>query len=451
MRRVLAIPLALALALGLAVAGCDRAAEDRPAGPADFAFVAPVTAASGGPVQRIDLPAAALVALRRADRGDIRVFDAGGRPLSTALVDARAVRLAPRRFPAIAVASGPGALPGAGISVRVDRDGDAVTVNAERGQDAGGADRAVLLDTRTLADPAQAIVLDADLPVQRPVAFRIEASGDLTKWEPLAEQVLFRPGPAADLLGTGRIALPGAALKDRYLRVRWSGEAGARVSGATLLTSQVQVSPRVSVAATGLALGDSHHLDFTLPAGLPPAALRVRMTGRDGIVPVRLFARETSEAPWTLLAVASLRQEANGSLLETGGTTAREWRIEADERSAGFSKAPDIALLYEPVAVLAAFNGVAPYRLAAGNATAAPAFLAPSQFASGAPYPRAAVARTSGAVRVAVEGARATGIASYRSLALWAVLILGALVLAFATFRLFRANAGTDAGDAGRG
>jgi Protein of unknown function (DUF3999) len=77
----------IALALLAACQG-EKAAE--PSGPDGFAFSAPVEPQGSNALQRIEVPAAALVAIKRQDLGDIRVFDSRGKALSIARLDGTA-------------------------------------------------------------------------------------------------------------------------------------------------------------------------------------------------------------------------------------------------------------------------------------------------------------------------------------------------------------------------
>ncbi|MFC0308074.1 hypothetical protein, partial [Rhizorhabdus histidinilytica] len=72
---------AAALAL---LAGCSGQEAANPADPSAYAVRLAVIPAAGGAVQRIDLPAEALAALRSPNRADIRVFDGAGAPLAMA-------------------------------------------------------------------------------------------------------------------------------------------------------------------------------------------------------------------------------------------------------------------------------------------------------------------------------------------------------------------------------
>lgn len=429
----------LAALVLLSVASCGQADRDKPLGPRDFALLLPVEA-DAGPLERIALPPAALAAIRRRDKGDIRVFDAQDRPLSLALLPGGPGELAVVRLKAIPFALPQSPSPGSSISVRVDRGAQAIRVKTDDASPAA-PDHAVLLDTRQLNQPAVSITLDADVPVQRPVTVSLAVGGDLSHWQDLTRKVLFRPDQGAGLLGSGRIDLGGEVLGGRYLRVAWSGAPASMVTGASLATSPDPMPRRVTVAAKGAVMADPHHVLFTLPAGAGPTALMVAMTGRDGVVPIRLLGRAAADQPWAPLALASVRQGEKAALLELGDGGWREFMVEADTRSAGFSQMPRLDLQFAPVEVLAAMNGAAPYRLAVGQAKAPPAFFGMAELVTRpGPFPQARVMDDGRDVEIDVAiGKARTGLAP-RIVALWAVLIGGVLVLAFAAYRLFRAN-----------
>ena len=437
MKRILPV----AMTVLLLAAGCDTRHESATPDMRDFALSLKVEA-RGAQVQRVDLPPAALVAIRRADKGDIRVIDAQGRPLSMAFVTPAPAQQNRIRLKAIPF-DGPagGGDRASPVSVRVDQQGSSVRVQADGGP-MPGYGSAVLFDTRAIQDSAVSLSLEATVPKQRPVAVSSAAGQDLTVWEPLAEQVLFRPGDGPDLLGGGRIILPPVVLRGRYLRAAWQGEPRLRITGASLVTSSVPPPPRLAIPAKGGELANPHSLSFEMPTGLRPAALQVRMTGKDGVLPVRLLGRDTSELPWTPLAVTSLRQDGAAALLETGDGPSRFLKLEADPRSAGFSQAPAIAVQYAPVTLAIAFNGAGPYRLLVGNPLAKPAAFALSELTTltgGLPAAQVVGASAKAIVEVG-KPASGSGVAP-RVVALWSALLAGVALLVYAALRLMRANA----------
>ena len=73
--RIVLVITALSL---LAACSQPAANQPKPDGADRFALSLPVTPAPGSPVQRVTLPPAAIAALRRADAGDVRIFDGSG-------------------------------------------------------------------------------------------------------------------------------------------------------------------------------------------------------------------------------------------------------------------------------------------------------------------------------------------------------------------------------------
>jgi len=393
-------------------------------------------------VQRIELPAAALVAVQRADRGDLRLIDGRGKQVPLALDPPNnpdtftATTLTP--YP---IARSASEAKGAAVSIDLAQPGQTVTISAE-GLPLPASRAAVLLDTRELQDPAVSLELDANLPPQTPVTFTLEASEDLKSWEPLAEKVLFAPTASARPLGKSAIDLGGAALAKRFVRISWDDQPGLSVNAATVQTAKSKPAPLLAVATTGARLDDAHNLRFTAPFAAPLAGVELAAAPADGVVPVRLYGRDAAEQPWTVLGAATLRP-GTPARIDLRSTQAREYRIEADARSAGFSAAPGITLLLDRVDLIAAFNGQPPYRLTLGEAKAAPAFFkAADLLEPGSDATRLPLAKleASAAPVIALDAGAKDGPLAPRKLVLWAALLLATAVLALGAYRLMKAN-----------
>lgn len=430
------------IALSL-LAACQGEQQADTRGPEDFNFTAMVEPQGSAALQRIEVPAAALVAIKRADLGDIRVFDRRGKALSIARLDlATAGEQLSHSVPTYPIAGTAAAPGGPAVSIEIAQPGQTVSVEAGGGVQASDM-AAALVDTRTLEEPVVAVVLDADLPAQTPVAFTLEASADLKTWDQLGDKVLFSPGAGQAPLGGARIALPGVDLHQRYLRLSWKTAPGIAVRRADVVTAKAAPPPRVSLATTGAKLDDAHNLRFSAPWPAPLTAVGVTGTGADGVVPVKLYGRDADEQVWQPLSAAVLRPGGKPALLELGGARHAQYRIEADERSAGFSEAPQIALEVEPLTLLAAFNGQPPYRLAAGNSKAEGKLFAPGDLAEpkvlAGELPLAKVEAAPPSV-IALDAGQADGPFTPRKLVLWGALLLGTAVLAFGAIRLLRAN-----------
>lgn len=434
------------LAALVVLAGCSGETPKDASKPAGYALTLAVTPAEGASLQRVALPAAALIALQRPDAGDVRIFDGQGKVVSLARQpNGTASQTDAVRVPTYPIA-GPAAAPGASaVSVTITGPGRDVSVEAVNAAAEATAKfpAAVLFDTRELGDPAAALQLDAELPPGQPVEVTLEASGDLKSWDPMGSKVLFRGDAGKAVLGSARVPLGGQILKGRYVRASWTLAPGVAIRGGTFFTAKELPAAQVVIPAAGASLAGDRDTRFALPPGYPPAALRITDPNAGGVVPVQLYGRGAAEQPWVGLSAATLRGGKPADLDLTGFGFG-EYRLEADQRSAGFSAAPKIELLYDQVVLIAAFNGQGPFTLAVGNKAAPSAYFAPGELLGDTPIsaelPRAMIAAAAPpTVQLALTGN--DGPFTRKKLALWAALLAATAVLAFAAVRLMKASA----------
>ncbi len=417
--------------------------------PEAYAVQLAVTPAPGGGAQRIALPAVALVALRGASWGDVRVFDQRGRSMAIALEGELTGPESAPSFLEIAATPIKAAEANLGdnqVSVRIEQGGQAVGVEAGRASTAAPSE-AVLLDTRSIVRPVDAIFIRATLPKYVAATVAIEASSDLKEWDLLGEKVLYRTDDnpeSPDVLANSRFALHGADLRDRYLKLSWTSAPGVEVTGATVAMPPVRVQPRIALPTKGAALPSPHELAFAVRFSTRLAAIRVTETGPDGPVPVTLYGRDGPDRPWSVLAEGVLRQDGKPVELELSGAKFDSYKLVADSRTAGFSRAPRLDLVVEPLTLLAVFNGQAPYRLASGNPLAQNRRLSVQDVAGSAEkavsLPTASVDPGTARGPIDVDPAVGQAARSSRQLVLWLALLAGTAVLAFAVWRLMRGS-----------
>ncbi|MGI4730180.1 MAG: DUF3999 family protein [Janthinobacterium lividum] len=268
-------------------------AADRGDAPADYRVRARVTPVAGASVQRVELPGAVLAALHRADGGDLRLFDAGGRRVPIARIGAPPVRERTVTLAPLPIVGAAGGAVIAGLSLRLDESGDAPVARVDAASDgegdAGRADTVgALLDARGVAGTARSLAVDAGLPAGQPVTLAVEASPDLRTWRPLAEQVAYHPSPAP---APERLPLGDAPLAREWLRITWRA--------STRLVAPVAISrAALTVVPVGTASGpvvtvrlppqpDPHAIELALPFATPLSGLGIAPV-TDAIVPVRL-------------------------------------------------------------------------------------------------------------------------------------------------------------------
>lgn len=438
-----------------------------------YALRAPLNVAANASLQRLVLPADALVRLQTNNYSDVRVFNSQGQSVPIALAQVAAqtqtqqaqVKLA--AYPIMAETDAFGTLGNEGISLRIEeRQGKRVVQVDTAGAKAkaSAANKkivGVLLDARLVKEPVISMALDVDLPVAQPITFDVQASKDLKSWRSLADTVLYRAAEAAASgeLGSQRMTLAFSDLKDHYLRITWQGAADATsvaVRGATLTTSQSTSSnPRVSALIATPALTNAHELSFALPFATPVAALKIKAPGANVLIPVRVLGRNDRSQPWMPLASTVLynittngKEQAN-TAVELGGTAYgsayKEIKIEADKKTAGFSAAPEVSALFEPTQVIFLASGTAPFTLAAGLANAVSAYLPLSSLIPGyqsgqeSALPLASAALTAGAIAApAVTAQSPSNTPPTRSLVLWGILLAGVVLLGLMAWALMK-------------
>jgi hypothetical protein len=330
------------------------------------------------------------------------------------------------------------------LSVRVESDGAVRAVTVDRSKARGGRMPAALLDTRKLGQPVASIVLKATIPVKRPVSFKLLTSTNLKDWEPLADKVLFRPSGDKPMLGGDGVELAGADLRDRFVGVSWAGSGEVVLDGASAILAGPTMVTRSAVPTTSLKLADPHELILHLPDNGRLTGLRVTASANDGIVPVHLSARAPGRNTWESFAKTTIAPERGATTIDLPVMPVASVRLEADCRTGGYSDAPRVELLFDPVELLVGFSGTPPYRLAVGQPAATPNFLTTNEIAPDiaasefAKLPRAALA-SEGQLASPINVLSDPGNSQdRRKWLLWTALLGGTLVLLWIALRLVR-------------
>ncbi len=435
-----------------------------------YALRAPLALVADAPLQRLVLPAQALLQLQSLGYNDVRVFNAQGQPVPIALAQVAAQTQTQRQqvsLVAYSIMGAAGTVGNEGVSLRIEEQQGkrVVQIDTTNAKAAAGSQNLVgaLLDARAITAPVVAMVLDVDLPVAQPITFDIQASKDLKNWRPLADTVLYRAADSADAntsLGTQRMQLAFSDLKDHYLRITWLGAAGqavpVTVRGATLSTSQSTSSnPRVSASIATPALPNAHELSFVLPFATPVAALKVKPQGTNVLIPVRVWGRNDRSQAWAPLVSSVLYnlvtngKEQTSAAIEMQGAHYREIKIEADKKTAGFAAVPEVSAQFEPAQVVFLASGGAPFTLAAGLADAASAYLPLASLMPGyqsgqensLPLARADISASAVAASPVATAQAPSNAPPTRSLVLWGVLLLGVAVLGVMAWVLMKQTA----------
>ena len=150
--------------------------------PASYAVRLPITVAPDAPLQRLQLPAQALVQLQSSRYNDVRIFNAQGQPVPMALSTvatspAERGRVLLVAFPILGSESTP-TLDGLQLRIEERQGKRVVQINSGKEAVNPAAQKVlgVLLDARDVKTPVVAIALDVDIPTAKPITFTIERS-----------------------------------------------------------------------------------------------------------------------------------------------------------------------------------------------------------------------------------------------------------------------------------
>ena len=435
----------LATMSGFALAATAAALDE-----SDFVAGWPIDAPSGAEV--FDIPLSAEVYAAASSIAQLAVLDANGAPQAffrrgttpTPPTEQRVVLEASPLY-----AGGAAVPPSVGVTTRERSTSVTVTPG-------GAADRSItsfVLDARALIIAPAALELDwRALPQPFLLDVTVEQSADLTTWRTVGRASVAELSIGDAAVRHARVPVRAAA--GGYLRVT-PGRAVAdwHLLRATLVSSSTAaaVPSNVRVAPLAADAGPAERvpgaLYFDAGAVLPVHSVALGFAADDGWVRADLAASRSLDGPWTPLAYGELfyalsfeGREFASSPLVVGRQEARYWRAAPAVPLRG--QAFDLELEFPQEYLRVAANGGTPYLLAAGTLAegAGPDATLAAVWSRLEPPADIVPLATLGARREL--GGPAALVAArpfpWRTGALWAVLVVGVLVVASMAVRLAR-------------
>ena len=358
-------------------------------GPQDFDVRLAIEAPADAGLVQMRLPADVYRAVRRADLGDIRVFNAAGEPVPMARLPRR-TEAQERRLerPLVLV---PGMTVSTTDSVVVDQVSASGSVRIEIGAGSAmpvtAAPRGYLLDVKDFDAAIDELTLIWPEPTPFEAAVTVRASDDLQTWRNVARRTpVLALGEGDARIVQDRIAL--SAVRARFLRVDWDGAPPAiTLQRAALVSRSAAASiAREWVEVDGVRTGAS--VEYVSPGLFPVEALRLAPPGDNDVVSAVLSSRAVVSARWQWRGgtVGYRLRQGDGTLegAPTPVALTRDplWRASL-AAEAGDGLAPRLQLGWVPEEVAFVARGAGPYILAAGHPSAPPAWLAPAQVVPG--------------------------------------------------------------------
>jgi hypothetical protein len=450
-----AITRALMVAAAVASIAATSAAAERPK---DFAFGIPLTVEADSSFYRAALPAAFYAGAARADQGDLRVFNGDAAVVPYARLDSppatrerKSATVLPI-FP-LRVDEQSGDLSGLSLTVTQSAGKTSVNLTTKEGQPVPAQRLAgYLVDATDAHEPISAIVLTwTRQSGGMNTRIRVETSDDLSLWRTLVGEA-----PLLDLEYDGRHLLRDRVefrqVSARYLRISWpTTQAPLQLNAARAeFADRVLETPRQWAEALGATVVDNENeYQFDLGGALPVDRIAIELPELNSVVPAQLLARTGAEEPWRPVASLvsyRLRQDAgevSAPPLAVAPATYRYWLLRVDPKSGGLGRgSPRMRAGWNPQEIVFAARGSGPFLIAYGNVAAASsalpvATLVPGYGSGTDPLGAMAVAHP-GAAAPLGHLAQAKPPREYRRAILWAVLILGVVVLAWMAWQLSR-------------
>jgi hypothetical protein len=428
--------------------------------PGEYAWRWPL-AASVAPLQRIVLPPAIYDGVAHADLRDLRVFNAAGEVVPYAFVPtpvpaAQPARVALPLFP-LQVDRASASLDDVSLRVRRSAGGTTIEVASPDRRGAAGTRLAgYVVDAAALDAPVSALVVDAEGDGNIDVRLRIDASDDLASWQVVANTTaLVRL--VVDGRTLARDRLPLTPRKARYLRIATidgmpmpplagiAAEIGAPPAEPPIDWRTVDGAPvREATGATAFV--------YDTGAAVPATRLTLELPASNSVLPLAVLARAREADEWRNVAEAVVYRldgssgELRSPAVHLGGSAYRHWKVVPDPR-AGINSAPRLSVGWVPPQIVFAARGDAPFELAYGRRDASAGAL-PLATLVPQPSARDLVERAPALVPIAtpVHGNAAALEARLpvARIALWATLVVAALLLLAFGLRLLRQVQGVD-------
>ena len=455
--------VAAALACGVAVAAL--AAED-----VAYRFSAPITVEQSAAFVQLPLPASAYGRSVSPGLQDLRIVDARGERVPFAVLAPRGAELQQVEQQRDATLYPLPPKPAAGRDwpspVEIQVQGDRISVT-RKGRPLGEAGAAhsggwlIDLGERGRDDPPpQSLRVSWSGPAEFTAGFAFETSDDLRSWRPGGHGQLMALSAAGGALTQPTIVL--APSSGRFVRLVWADAATApALSGVRIIAarqrSQTLDAPTELVFAssaepTGKAAPDASAaaaLHFDLGGALPLVEVDLRLPSGTHVVPARLQGRGRVDEPWRELGAAVFYRLERGTETSTSPplslhASVHYLRVVPDVRAAALQREQTQLVVQAQLAsVVFATQGQAPFALQAGanNATASAlpvATLVPALDEERQRFGRATLGTWTEVAAVAQAEEAQKKMAMLRPLLLWAVLVVGVVVLAFMVWRLAR-------------
>ncbi len=434
--------------------------------PSDFTTRADVAAAPGASIVRAALPAASIAALRGANGGDLRVFNASGVSLPHALIDASTEAVARadapgQRLVALPIYASMTSTTTGAPTLRIEEGPNRRVIEYSSTKATAATKqepRGLLFDTRKVETEVRAVELEGALPNATIVKVSLDISTDLKTWRTLVSDA-----PVFDFGNDGpsnrRVALPVAQMfKDQYVRLTTNAPGGPQIVALTTVgVGSVKAMQPTAITLGAPVITADNAAEWTHSTGMRVSGIRLQTSANNTLMPVRILTRARAGDPWQSIASTVVYRLPGTSgtdgvnpSLPINTPLALQLRVEA-LRGYSLTGVPlTLALEYPPLQVLFIATGDGPFSVVTGKAgletaslpvaTLMPNYTPGAEFAT--PLLQATNITVESKPRTAGQTAKDSLSELFnRSAILWGVLGMAVLVLGGLAVSLLRAPA----------
>jgi hypothetical protein len=303
----------------------------------------------------------------RDDLGDLRVLDGNGNEVPYTLRvppggDALTVWTDLPAFAMPAAATKPGS---AAVNIELGTGGAVVAVHG-----AAPSSEAVsyLVDAAAYDAPIDELQVTWDTSGDVFVATSIDASDDLNAWRTVSQSttlaVLTTDGRSVKL---DRIAL--ASVRAKYLKLGFARSLS--VTGVRVRSREATAVARAGLTLDGQPNDDG--VEFDTGGRFPVDRVAVELAAPTYLIEARLYSRPRDDGPWRDLGTRTFYRATAGATavqsdpMAVSGQPHRHWRVTVTPKT---PDSPRLRIEWLPPEIVFIAQGAAPYRLAYGQAGA---------------------------------------------------------------------------------
>lgn len=423
----------------------------------DFARTIPLTLSGTGALHELLLPAEVYSGSRRADLGDLAVFNGAGEIVPFTLVQPPPAGTAVegRKLPLFPLSGGTRLQQGnLNMQVRTDEHGTIVNLASAPGGATQAAVTTYIVDASSLERTVNGFDFELQPAGKEYIGtVRVAVSDDLQHWQEHASGALATLAAGNQQLSRSRIEFPG--VKSRYFKLTVCPEQG--VPAITAVSARLEsplAAPDRATARYFITPVKDHAGDYLVQTAgrMPMDRVRLIFEEINSLAGVTFFSRSDDKSPWTERGSGTfyrLRRDSSvleSAALEIAPTRDREWLLRIRQPGGALgNRLPMFEVGWQPQRLIFAARGEPPFRLAFGSLRIGEANMRDDSIAAGLATwekqqikPKQALAGTSvesggkKALRPAIPAA------TWRRLLLWVALLSGVLLLARMAWKLSR-------------